>query len=299
MIKPFRAVLPLLFAVACGSDKGDDTGSVSVEDTVPDDVPVDADADGYAVPEDCDDADALVNPAAQERCDDVDNDCDGEVDEDATNAVTGWADADGDTYGDPEGETQTCAFGDGMVRNSLDCDDTDADVYPGAVDVPGDGVDGDCDGEDPVAFVYGDAEDLGDETGVTGGFLVGQAVELDAAFSLVVFAVLSREAGTEARMALYADESGKPGALLAQSEVVALAEGENDLGALEPVALEAGTYWLTAQFSDATNVASDGYSSSTTRAYARLAWGDDLPDPFGSTTSERNTRLNLWVIGTE
>ena len=42
----------------------------------------DADADGYQVDEDCDDYDASVHPGAQEVCgDELDNDCDDQVDE--------------------------------------------------------------------------------------------------------------------------------------------------------------------------------------------------------------------------
>ncbi len=37
---------------------------------------------------------------------------------------------------------------DGEDVGGRDCDDSDADVYPGAYDLPNDGVDGDCDGED-------------------------------------------------------------------------------------------------------------------------------------------------------
>ena len=37
--------------------------------------------------------------------------------------------------------------GDGYSA-AVDCDDTDADVHPDAVETPGDGVDSNCDGED-------------------------------------------------------------------------------------------------------------------------------------------------------
>jgi hypothetical protein len=36
------------------------------------------------------------------------------------------------------------------VPNGQDCNPDDADVYPGAYDAPGDGIDADCDGEDPA-----------------------------------------------------------------------------------------------------------------------------------------------------
>jgi uncharacterized protein (TIGR03382 family) len=35
------------------------------------------------------------------------------------------------------------------VDDGTDCDDARADVYPGATDAAGDGVDADCDGVDP------------------------------------------------------------------------------------------------------------------------------------------------------
>lgn len=43
--------------------------------------PVDMDGDGFAYPQDCDDSNASVHPGAYEACDNLDNDCDGMVDE--------------------------------------------------------------------------------------------------------------------------------------------------------------------------------------------------------------------------
>jgi hypothetical protein len=58
-----------------------DSATVSLFGTGIDSYPADQDGDGFVAPEDCDDADAAVNPAAAEACDQVDNDCDNQVDE--------------------------------------------------------------------------------------------------------------------------------------------------------------------------------------------------------------------------
>ncbi len=95
---------------------------------------------------DCDDATAARSPLAEEVCDELDNDCDDEVDEPgASGGLSAHPDADGDGYGDASISLNVCAFGDGYVANDDDCDDDDADARPDAVEVC-DEIDNDCDG---------------------------------------------------------------------------------------------------------------------------------------------------------
>jgi len=94
---------------------------------------------------DCDDSDRTVYPGATETCDGVDEDCDGRVDDNATDAVRYYADTDGDRYGDPATSTLDCAAPSGYVANDDDCDDDAASVYPTATELCN-GVDDDCDG---------------------------------------------------------------------------------------------------------------------------------------------------------
>ncbi len=95
---------------------------------------VDDDGDGWTENQgDCDDTDSSVHPTAPEVLNDVDDDCDGTVDE----GTVGYDD-DGDTWTELDG----------------DCDDADADTYPGATEQC-DGTDNDCDGtvdEDTVCY---------------------------------------------------------------------------------------------------------------------------------------------------
>jgi len=112
-------------------------------------VDPDNDGDGYDSEEfggqDCDDTDATSYPGGEELCDGADNDCDGTIDEGTTDAITFYADEDGDTYGDPENTLDACDVPEGYTTDTQDCDDSDATIHPDGVEVC-DGADNDCDG---------------------------------------------------------------------------------------------------------------------------------------------------------
>jgi hypothetical protein len=116
---------------------------------------------------DCDDGASTTYPGADEYCDEVDNDCDGDVDEDdALDAYTWSADSDGDGYGDAGVTSTSCDAPTGYVSDDTDCDDSDADVNPGESEVTADGIDNDCDGNEQC-FVDDDGDEHGDEDGST------------------------------------------------------------------------------------------------------------------------------------
>lgn len=106
---------------------------------------IDADGDGVSADEDCDDDDPDTYPAALEACDGVDRDCNGTIDDDyATDARTFYADQDEDGFGDASNEFTSCEAPDGTVDNADDCDDTNAQVRPGADEICN-GIDDNCD----------------------------------------------------------------------------------------------------------------------------------------------------------
>jgi hypothetical protein len=96
---------------------------------------------------DCEDANATINPNAQETCDGIDNNCDGFIDNGLT-FITYYADVDGDTYGNINDSIVACSQPSGYVLNNTDCDDTNSAINPGATDIPINGIDEDCNGAD-------------------------------------------------------------------------------------------------------------------------------------------------------
>ncbi|MCB9674251.1 MAG: putative metal-binding motif-containing protein [Alphaproteobacteria bacterium] len=143
---------------------------------------------GYVSPgfgTDCNDGDPTVSPNEPEVCDNVDNDCDNQVDEGSISSPY-YPDADLDGYGDSSVlPVLSCLPVPGAVNNGNDCDDTDPAINPVATETC-DGVDENCSGivDDGLPMTtwyidadddgYGDADDAGTTTCAT---LTGHVTE--------------------------------------------------------------------------------------------------------------------------
>ncbi|MFT6374463.1 MAG: MYXO-CTERM domain-containing protein [bacterium] len=172
-----------------GNDaRGDTDGDGICEDIdlcIGDDNSFDGDADGYCADLDCRDDDADAYPGADEQCNGLDDDCDEEVpadeadfDGDLFRICDG--DCDDDLASIYDGAPELCdeldnncdgtadegfedtnndgtldcleddLDDDGQSPFEGDCDDTNADIYTGALELC-DGLDNDCDGDVPAA----------------------------------------------------------------------------------------------------------------------------------------------------
>lgn len=99
---------------------------------------------GYATNNlDCDDSNIFINPASNEICNNIDDNCNEEIDE-GLPTQTLFIDADNDNFGNHLIDTITCLFEiAGYVSDNTDCDDTNPNIYPGAEEISN-GIDDDC-----------------------------------------------------------------------------------------------------------------------------------------------------------
>lgn len=64
-----------------------------------------------------------------------------------------YLDSDNDGFGVAEDSIKACEVPIGFADNILDCDDDDESIYPGAIEIPNDGIDQDCDGADLITEI--------------------------------------------------------------------------------------------------------------------------------------------------
>jgi hypothetical protein len=137
---------PTWYADGDGDDFGDPDTSV---------VRCDAPS-GYVTDyADCNDDSEDSYPGGTEVCGDgLDNDCSGEADDAAAiDASTWYADGDGDDFGDPDTSLVRCDAPSGFVMDNTDCNDDSEYSYPDAIEILGDELDSDCNGE-PNGFEF-------------------------------------------------------------------------------------------------------------------------------------------------
>jgi len=96
---------------------------------------------------DCDDTNPGINPGTAEiDLDGIDQDCDGE--DGGIQDHSWYYDSDGDGFGDNLLPLVEAAQPSGYVADNTDCNDSDATINPNAVEIVGDGIDQNCDGND-------------------------------------------------------------------------------------------------------------------------------------------------------
>jgi hypothetical protein len=147
-IKPFGDEICDFFDNDCDGLTDDDDDNLIANSTTT--YYADNDRDGYGdegasvntclapvgyidVAGDCDDGNADISPDGSEICDEIDNDCDGLIDDedDSVNASNGniyYIDADGDGEGSPNDTITSCSLPEGYSEFDTDCNDSAEDL---------------------------------------------------------------------------------------------------------------------------------------------------------------------------
>jgi hypothetical protein len=132
-----------------------DTDGDGFGDAMSDTLEQCAQPDGHVLDAtDCDDDNALANPAQTEACNGFDDDCNGETDEDLT--IEAFVDADGDGFGSVDSDaTDVCEIPEGHSAVATDCDDDNAEINSDGTETCNE-ADDDCDGvvDDGVTAMY-------------------------------------------------------------------------------------------------------------------------------------------------
>ncbi len=102
---------------------------------------------------DCNDKNANIHPGVAELPNGKDDNCDGQIDE-GLPVYTYFRDADGDGYGNEDKwKESTGPASAGYVLQGGDCNDNNATIHPGAIEIPGNKKDDNCNGEKDEALI--------------------------------------------------------------------------------------------------------------------------------------------------
>ena len=95
---------------------------------------------------DCNDNDAIQNPIATETCNNLDDNCNNQIDE-GLSFFNYYSDSDGDGFGTGVATSSCIDLGAGYTLNNTDCDDSNSVINPNAEEIGANGIDENCDGQ--------------------------------------------------------------------------------------------------------------------------------------------------------
>jgi hypothetical protein len=142
--------------------------------------------------------------------------------------------------------------------------------------------------------VYGNRVPFSGTGGYGSGEVCVRSVAIGQTGKLADIGIITSTSGVSARIGLYADSAGAPGALVVDTGVMTL----NGSAQLAPAAglpsVSSGAYWIAIAFDGTVNVLEDR-SVRETAYCATLSFGP-LPSTFPSAASYQGSPANLYVL---
>lgn len=115
-------------------------------------------------------------------------------------------------------------------------------------------------------------------------YLLGSSFNLSAAGTLQSMNLISFTAGAQVQMAVYDDNSGAPGNLIAASSVGVVAQGVNTLP-VTPLLLNPGDYWIMAIYSADEYGICNNSTGNNSIYYTSLVFGNPFPSTAAGFTN--------------
>jgi hypothetical protein len=125
---------------------------------------------------------------------------------------------------------------------------------------------------------------------------VGLAITVDSSVTVSHLAVIINTGqGNKGRLALYADEENRPGALLVGTEYQALNKGRNFFP-VNDITIPAGIYWIVAHYDDFVGVSAYTDGESYTQ-FGRMTADGEFPDPIPNLKGYPGWQMNYDLLG--
>ena len=158
-------------------------------------------------------------------------------------------------------------------------------------DVTGYGEEGG--GGDP--YHIGWDEEFPNNSSHSPNYLLGSVLTVDDGCNLTHLSVIAKSAGDNVKMALYDDNGGNPGNLVAQTGVHTTSVGVMEMDVLSPVDLAPGDYYIMGVYE---TQASIGLRTNTGEGvwYRSMSFHDSMPNPFGSPSFYTDQVFNYYMV---
>jgi len=145
-------------------------------------------------------------------------------------------------------------------------------------------------------LLFGNFSDLGGSSSHSPDYLLGSSIDVTQTVTLEDAGIIFRTTGYEGEVAVYTDNSGLPGQLIASTGPFAVSTtGPTLIPFTSTPLLSPGNYWFMAVFD---NGASVGFTSNTTAlvAYQSFVFGSALPTTFGSPITYTGQAFNYYFV---
>jgi len=125
-------------------------------------------------------------------------------------------------------------------------------------------------------------------------YLLGSALNIPVASSVIHLGVIGKSAGAQVQLALYTDVGNQPGTLVVSTAAHTLTPGVNELP-VQTTAVPAGQYWIMGVYDAGWSIGFDLGTLSAVVRYRTHTFGTLLPNEFGDNQTYTGQRFNYYV----